>query len=195
MKQNFLIYKIGQEKLSFAKQFTEIRYSTDTLQVLSWYQIRKITFFICQYMHQSSNYRTLVFQLFCRFNIYQHFIAVHVYRKQIQQYSFIFNTKTNNCPYSCCEAKKDIGTIDLQVTYDQHVITATPKANVRLVHNNSQMEAQFLRALHVASCNPSQNCIPGLARQTSICLTLCSQSLSIMLRSAIGAMTGKTRST
>lgn len=151
MKQNFLIYKIGQEKLSFAKQITENRYSTDTLQVLSWYQIRKITFFICQYMHQSSNYRTLVFQLFCRFNIYRHFIAVHVYRKQIQQYSFIFNTKTNNCPYNCCEAKKDIGTIDLQVTYDQHVITATPKAIVRLVHNNSQMEAQFLRALHVAS--------------------------------------------
>lgn len=181
MNQNFLINKIGQEKLSFAKQFTVIRYFTDTLQVL--YGIRYERLIHSSFAsfctkaaiteHQSSS--SFAVSIFTGL---WHFIAVHVYRKQIQQYSFIFNTKTNNCPYSCCEAKKDIGMIYLQVTYDQHVITATPKANVRLVHNNSQMEAWFLLALYVASCNLSQNCIPGLARQTSICLTLCFQSFS-----------------
>lgn len=129
MNQNFLIYKIGQEKLSFAKQFTVIRYFTDTLQVLYGIRYERLHSSFASFCtkaaiteHQSSS--SFAVSIFTGL---WHFIAVHVYRKQIQQYSFISNTKTNNCPYSCCEAKKDIGMIYLQVTYDQHVITATPR--------------------------------------------------------------------
>lgn len=65
--------------------------------------------------------------------------------------------KTNNCPNSCRGARKDVGTIDLQVTYDANVITAVRKANVRLVHDNRKTEGRFLRASHVASGSPSLN--------------------------------------
>lgn len=51
------------------------------------------------------------------------------------------------------------GAIDLQVTYDTIVITAVRRGNVCLVHENRKTEVRFLRALHVASGNPSLNII------------------------------------
>lgn len=75
----------------------------------------------------------------------------------------LFNVKTNNFPCSCRGAQKDVGTIDLQVTYDANVITAVRKASVRLVHNNRKTEVRFLRASHVASGN---SCLKKIVRDT-----------------------------
>lgn len=58
--------------------------------------------------------------------------------------------KTINFPCSYRRAQKNIGTIDLQVTYDANFITAVHKAN-----NNHKTEVRFLRASHIASGNPS----------------------------------------
>lgn len=51
----------------------------------------------------------------------------------------LFNVKNKNCPYSFRWAQKDVGTIDLQVTYDTDDITAVRKANAPLVQNNRKI--------------------------------------------------------
>lgn len=51
----------------------------------------------------------------------------------------LFNVKNKNCPYSFRWAQKDVGTIDLQVTYDADDITAVRKANAPLVQNNCKI--------------------------------------------------------
>lgn len=94
--------------------------------------------------------------------------------------------------------KKNVGTIDLQVTHDANVITPVRKVNVRLVHNNCKTEVRCLWASHVASANSSLNLTPTTRTSMSVGLTLHSQSLQysfLALRSATGATTGKTRST
>lgn len=65
---------------------------------------------------------------------YGRFILVNVERKKF----FFSNAKTNNCPCSCREAKKDVGTCitDLQVTYDANNIAGVRKANIRPLHGN-----------------------------------------------------------
>lgn len=65
---------------------------------------------------------------------YGRFILVNVERKKV----FFSNAKTNNCPCSCREAKKDVGTCitDLQVTYDANNIAGVRKANIRPLHGN-----------------------------------------------------------
>lgn len=85
---------------------------------------------------------------------YSTYISVHV---QSKKKCSVFNVKTNNCPRSCRWAQKDVGTIDLQVTYDAKIVLAVRKANVRLEHGNCKPEVRFLRASHVASGNPCPN--------------------------------------
>lgn len=65
---------------------------------------------------------------------YGRFILVNVERKKV----FFSNAKTINCPCSCREAKKDVGTCitDLQVTYDANNIAGVRKANIRPLHGN-----------------------------------------------------------
>lgn len=63
----------------------------------------------------------------------------------------------NNCTCSCRESKKDIGSIDLQMTYDAYVISAVCKTNTCLAHNYCKTEVRCLRASHVANDNSSLN--------------------------------------
>lgn len=71
--------------------------------------------------------------------------------------TFLFNVKTKNCPISCREAQKDVGMIDLRVTYNANVITVVRMANVRLLHDHRKTQVRFLWASHVAIGNPSPN--------------------------------------
>lgn len=73
----------------------------------------------------------------------------------------LLHVKTNNCPCSCREARREVGTIDLQVTYDTDHITTLRKANVLLFHDNRNTQVRSLRASHVASGNPSPYKIVG----------------------------------
>lgn len=116
----------------------------------------------------------------------------------------LFNVKkTNHCPCIFGGAQKDVLTciIDLQVIYDGTVITAVRKKtyvwctiNVKRKyasygHRMLRGATHLLTKLYVTS---------RLARQTSICLPLHSQSLQydlFTLRIATGATTGKTRNT
>lgn len=60
--------------------------------------------------------------------------------------------KTNKCQCSCRATDNDVGTIDVQVTYDADVPTAVYKANVRLVQANCRTEVRC-----VPSANSSLN--------------------------------------
>lgn len=63
-----------------------------------------------------------------------------------------FYVKTNKCQCSCRATENDVGTIDVQVTYDADVPTAVCKANVRLVQANCRTEVRC-----VPSANSSLN--------------------------------------
>lgn len=126
-----------------------------------------ITFFIfvdqfCQCIHQSSNYRTTVLFFLDYFDVnVQYSLAVNTINlfqyMSKEKKTFLFNVKTKNCPISCREAQKDVGIIDLRVTYNANVITVVRMTNVRLLHDHRKTQVQFLWASHVAIGNPSPN--------------------------------------
>lgn len=80
---------------------------------------------------------------------YARFISVHVKKNS--------NAENINCPFSCHEAKKADGTIDLHLTYDTKVITAIGRANVCLLHDTRKTGLRFSWPPHVATGSPSSN--------------------------------------
>lgn len=79
--------------------------------------------------------------------------AYHIKKKK----SLFFNGDSNNCPWNCRKAKKNVSTIDLQATYESNVNTADCKANQRLLNDNHKTQERFERASHVATGNLSTN--------------------------------------
>lgn len=60
--------------------------------------------------------------------------------------------KTNNYPCSCREAKEDVYTVGLQVTYDADVITSVRKANLRLLHDNHKTGSTVTMGIARCGC-------------------------------------------
>lgn len=107
--------------------------------------------------------------------------------------------KTNNYPCSCREAKEDVYTVGLQVTYDADVITSVRKAHLRLLHGNHKTGSTVTMGIARCGCllielymTPTTR--TSIVRLSYVALSITSTRL-LKLRSATVATSGKTRST
>lgn len=108
----------------------------------------------------------------------------------------LFYVITYTCLYSCRGTRKEVITIDFQVTYDPNVITGVHNANVRLVYDNCKTEERYVRASNVASAIKLVSFDSHVKRPRLSYVALSIISIQLLtLRSATGAPTVKTRGT
>lgn len=106
-------------------------------------------------MHQSSSYWMIVFFFFKFFWLfYIHLLKVDFSRCQKEKRYSLFNSKSN-CPCICRGVKKDVW-LARDLWRECHFCRLQGKRTyLRLLQDNRNTEARFLRASHVASENIS----------------------------------------